>query len=139
MTQADKSTDQAEQAALSIYYDGGCPVCRLEVEHYQKIAPPSASEWIDLETMDEKTLNASVSNQKSRDDLLGKFHVRDNKTGTWWIGVEAFERLWAEMPYWRRMTWLFRIQGFKILLGLGYKGFLKWQRWDRKRRLRKSH
>jgi predicted DCC family thiol-disulfide oxidoreductase YuxK len=116
---------------MTAFYDGGCPVCRLEVRHYQRIGG-DVVEWVDLCALPDADLTQR-SNGKSREDLLGAMHVRDGDT--WRIGVDAFPALWARMPGWRRFTWLFRVPGARPLAGVGYRLFLRWQRWHRARRV----
>lgn len=120
----------SENSQTTVFYDGQCPVCRLEVRHYQRIGG-KAVEWVDVCVLDDAAL-ANVSDGKTRDELLGAMHVRN---GTQWsIGVDAFPTIWAKMPGWRRFTWIFKVPGVMPLAELGYKGFLAWQRWHRKRR-----
>jgi predicted DCC family thiol-disulfide oxidoreductase YuxK len=125
-------TAQAENSAatMTAFYDGQCPVCRMEVRHYQRIGG-DAVEWVDVCALDDRAL-AEVTNGKSRDDLLGAMHVRDGET--WRIGVEAFPALWRKMPVWRHFAWVFKVPGMTLLAKLGYQAFLSWQRWHRKRR-----
>jgi predicted DCC family thiol-disulfide oxidoreductase YuxK len=108
-------TAQAENSAatMTAFYDGQCPVCRMEVRHYQRIGG-DAVEWVDV------------------CDLLWAMHVRDGET--WRIGVEAFPALWRKMPVWRHFAWVFKVPGMTLLAKLGYQAFLSWQRWHRKRR-----
>jgi predicted DCC family thiol-disulfide oxidoreductase YuxK len=121
MTEASKTT---------AFYDGGCPVCRMEVRHYQRIGG-DAVEWVDVCSLDDAAL-AKASDGKSRHDLLGAMHVRDGDQ--WQIGVAAFPALWRKMPGWRHFTWVFKVPGVTMLAELSYKGFLAWQRWHRKHR-----
>ena len=121
---------------LEVFYDGECPVCRIEIDHYQKIGGNSGVGFCAIETEDETSLEARTG--LSREELLGRFHVRDSETGEWHIGVDAFKVLWAQMPGWRHLVHLFRIPGFSALLAVGYSAFLAWQRRDRARRERRK-
>jgi predicted DCC family thiol-disulfide oxidoreductase YuxK len=112
------------------FYDGQCPVCRLEVRHYQRIGG-DAVEWVDVCALPDSDL-ARMTGGKTRAELLGAMHVQDG--GAWKIGVDAFPALWARMPGWRRFTWLFRVPGVSPTAELAYRGFLRWQRWHRKHR-----
>ncbi|MCU0830321.1 MAG: DUF393 domain-containing protein [Rhizobiaceae bacterium] len=112
------------------FYDGECPVCRLEVRHYQRIAG-DAVDWVDVCATPDAELLA-LADGKTRDDLLGAMHVRDGDG--WAIGVAAFPALWARLPVWRRFTWVFKVPGVNPLAAFAYRGFLAWQRWHRTRR-----
>ena len=115
---------------MTAFYDGGCPVCRLEVNHYQRIGG-DAVEWVDVCALDDAAL-ARASDGKSRNDLLGAMHVRDGNE--WQIGVAAFPALWRKMPGWRHFAWVFKVPGIMPVAELSYKGFLAWQRWHRAKR-----
>ena len=110
---------------LTVYYDGDCPVCRLEVDLYRRAG--SGVEWIDIERM------ADADLPLPRDTLLGRFHAR-RPDGTWAVGVDAFQAIWRALPRWRRAAWAFDVPGLRGATELAYRGFLAWQRRDRARR-----
>jgi predicted DCC family thiol-disulfide oxidoreductase YuxK len=124
----------SQDSKTTAFYDGGCPVCRVEVRHYKTIGG-DVVEWVDVCSLDDAAL-AKASNGKSREDLLGAMHVRDGDQ--WQIGVAAFPALWAKMPGWRHLTWIFKVPGVTPLAKLMYRGFLAWQRWHRARRLKST-
>ncbi|MEM1377324.1 MAG: DUF393 domain-containing protein [Pseudomonadota bacterium] len=113
---------------LEVFYDGGCPICRFEVNLYDKHDKADVIDWVDIEDLSD----VQLPKDKSRDDLLGKFHVRD-ETG-WHIGVDAFARIWRSLPVWRRFAFIFSVPGIRQLAEIGYRLFLKWQGWHRKSR-----
>ena len=115
---------------LQVFYDGGCPICRLEVDLYERHDKADNIEWIDINSLKDQCLPSD----KSREERLGKFHVRENKDGNWHIGVDAFARIWADLPVWRRFAFVFSVPGIRQLAEIGYRGFLKWQRWHRQHR-----
>ncbi|WP_158585218.1 thiol-disulfide oxidoreductase DCC family protein [Oceaniradius stylonematis] len=116
--------------AIDVFYDGGCPVCRIEVGYYRRIDRAGAVRWIDIESLTDAELPAG----KTRDALLGRFHVRDQADGGWHAGVDAFARIWRVLPVWRRFAFVFSVPGLRQLAEIGYRGFLRWQRWHRARR-----
>jgi predicted DCC family thiol-disulfide oxidoreductase YuxK len=124
-----QSTAHPAQHATA-FYDGGCPVCRVEVKHYQGIGG-GAVEWVDICTLGDVEL-AVLADGHTRHELLGAMHVRDGSG--WHVGVDAFPAIWRRMPGWRRMAWVFSVPGVKPVARLGYRAFLAWQRWHRKRR-----
>ncbi|MEL6919518.1 MAG: DUF393 domain-containing protein [Pseudomonadota bacterium] len=119
-------TNQKRQ--LEVFYDGGCPICRMEVNLYDRHDKADAIAWVDIE----KLSDTQLPTDKSRDALLGKFHVRDD-TG-WHIGVDAFARIWRALPVWRRFAFVFSVPGIRQLAEIGYRLFLRWQRWHRAHR-----
>ena len=116
--------------ALDVFYDGGCPVCRIEVRYYGRIDRARSIRWIDITQLTDARLPAG----KTRDELLGRFHARDS--GGWHIGVDAFARIWRQLPVWRRLAFVFGVPGLRRTAEVGYRGFLRWQRWHRARRHR---
>lgn len=114
---------------LCVCYDGDCPVCRQEVALYSRIDKQQQIAWIDIVALADSELPAN----KSRTDLLGKFHAREHN-GPWHVGVDAFAAIWDQLPVLRRLAFLFRTPGIRQLAELSYRGFLKWQRRHRARR-----
>lgn len=120
----------AENTNLAVWYDGDCPVCRQEVALYRRIDRWQRIDWIDITALDEYELPEG----KSRGELLGRFHARD-RDDDWRIGVDAFAAIWDRLPGLRWGAFLFRIPGTRHIAELAYRGFLRWQRWHRSRRL----
>lgn len=114
---------------IEVFYDGDCPICRMEVNWYERMDKRDSISWLDIT----KFADRELPNDKSREELLGKFHVRD-ADGNWFIGVDAFARIWRNLPYLNRGALLFSVPGIRGLTEVAYRGFLKWQRWHRRRR-----
>ena len=114
---------------LEVFYDGDCGVCRREVALYRRFG--DAVEWIDIERLSDEALPLP------RETLLGRFHAR-RPDGTWAVGVDAFQAIWRELPYWRRLAWAFDVPGLRKATEAAYRGFLRWQRGDRARRRRRK-
>lgn len=103
---------------LTVFYDGGCPVCRAEIAHYRRTAGAERCQWVDANQ------HGAGPEGPTREQLLARFHVLD-ADGRWHSGAAAFARLWQQLPGWR---WLGRwAQSSPALLALmegGYRGFL---------------
>jgi len=103
---------------LTVYYDGGCPLCRLEISHYQgqngaeRICFLDVSKAGDLAALD-----------LPRDKALARFHVRDS-SGALVSGAAAFVRIWLVLPKWRWAARLSRIPGALWVMERAYRGFL---------------
>lgn len=119
----------APRSPLSVWYDGDCPVCRQEVALYSRIDRQGRIDWIDIVALTDRQLPEG----KSRADLLGKFHAREDN-GAWQIGVDAFAAIWEKLPGLRWGAFLFRTPLIRQIAQLAYLGFLKWQRRHRARR-----
>lgn len=85
---------------LTVFFDGGCPLCRREIDHYRRIEEPGRIRWIDI-TRDLQTLQDHGLEPR---DAMASFHVRSGD-GRWHIGAEAFIALWRHLPGYR---WLAR-------------------------------
>jgi len=85
-----------KRSEIEVFYDGDCPICRFEVDLYSRMDKENRILWTDITST---ALNRLPSG-KTRQDLLGKFHVRDlselqsAKTTIWYMGVDAFARIW---------------------------------------------
>ncbi len=84
-----------------VLYNAACPVCRREIEHYEKITTRDAlpiryDDLGDVETLNRWGIDA--------DAAARRLHVR--KEGQTYAGIPAFVVLWQEIPQWR---WLARL------------------------------
>lgn len=115
---------------LIIFYDGECPICRMEVNYYERLDRAGALVWQDIGALSDDHLPRG----KTRDVLLGKFHVQE-LSGDWHVGVDAFSAIWSRLPVFRRLAWMFRTPGLRQIAEFGYRGFLAWQRRHRQKRM----
>jgi len=122
-------TSPTKPNALSVWYDGDCPVCRHEVALYRRIDRDDLITWIDIVALADNELPVG----KTREDLLGKFHARA-ADGPWKIGVDAFAAIWQRLPVLKWFAFVFRLPIIRQIAQVAYLGFLKWQRHHRARR-----
>jgi len=94
--------------AIKVFFNNSCNICRLEINHYKKIAD-SNLEWIDITNNDE----ALKLTSKSQEELLRRLHVIDD--GKVIEGAEAFVILWSKIP---KYNFLSKIFSFKPLFVL---------------------
>lgn len=105
---------------LTVYFDGGCPVCSREIAAYRRQPGAERCEWIDASSCAEATLGDGLS----RSAALARFHVR-RADGELVDGMRGFAMLWRTLP---RTAWLGRlalIEPMPALLDGAYAGFLK--------------
>ncbi len=119
------------QQTLDVFYDGHCPVCRMEVGWYGRMDKTGQIAWIDITTL----ADSELPHGKTRDILLNRFHARD-RAGAWHVGVDAFARIWRELPVLKHLAFLFALPVLRQITEAGYRAFLAWQRRDRRRRER---
>ncbi|WP_075534467.1 thiol-disulfide oxidoreductase DCC family protein [Candidatus Pelagibacter communis] len=94
--------------AIKVFFNNSCNVCRLEINHYKKIAD-SNLEWIDITNNDE----ALKITSKSQEELLRRLHVIDD--GKVIGGAKAFIIIWSKIP---KYNFLAKILSFKPLFFL---------------------
>jgi predicted DCC family thiol-disulfide oxidoreductase YuxK len=103
---------------LTVLYDGGCPLCRLEIAYYRQLKALEPIVWFDLSS--EQPLPVAIS----RCEALRRFHLVDDQQQTW-HGARAFIRLWQALPGWRWLASGRHIPGFATVLEWGYLLALK--------------
>lgn len=88
---------------LTVYYNGACPICRREIEHYRRLshAQPISLAWVDI------SQEPLVLAPRGVDSLSAKrrLHAVDEH-GQLLAGVAAFAELWSRLP---RYRWLGRL------------------------------
>ena len=88
-----KAVDSGQVSPLTVYFDGGCPLCRREIALYRKLRGADAIAWIDVSDKND----ALVSSDLARQDALDRFHVR-REDGRLASGAAAFAELWKALP-----------------------------------------
>jgi predicted DCC family thiol-disulfide oxidoreductase YuxK len=101
-------SDGAAHQRLSVYYDGGCPLCRAEIDHYRRCAGADRVAFVDV---GRGAPAPALGPGLSRDAALRRFHVR-GADGHLVSGAAAFARLWQALPGWR---WLGRLIQLRLL------------------------
>ena len=99
---------------IKIFFNNSCSVCRLEINHYKKIAN-SNLEWIDITNNDE----ALKLTSKSQEELLRRLHVKDGEKVL--QGAEAFLVVWKKIPKYRFLYNFFRLPIIFSLFSIVYE------------------
>lgn len=105
---------------LTVYYDGACPLCRAEIDHYRRCRGAEAVAFVDVSARGAPT---ALGPDLTCEAALARFHVRE-VDGRLLSGAEAFARLWRVLPGWR---WLGRLVATPLVLSLAeaaYRAFL---------------
>jgi predicted DCC family thiol-disulfide oxidoreductase YuxK len=117
----------ADVGRPAVYFDGGCPMCRREIAHYQRLDGAGKIRWLDIHR--EPGIVAEVG--VNWEAAMQRLHVRSG-SGELHTGVPAFVEIWRELP---RYRWLARgvtaIPGLIPLLDFAYGRFARW-RWRRR-------
>ena len=100
--------------AIKVFFNDSCNVCRLEINHYKKIAD-SNLEWIDITNNEE----AQKVTSKSYKELLRRMHViQDGKVID---GAEAFLIIWKNIPKYNFLYKIFKIKPLFFFLNIFYE------------------
>ncbi len=116
---ANTASGGAEQTApLTVYFDGACALCSVEIGHY---AGQRGSERLCF--VDASAPEAETGPDLQRDAALGRFHVRQ-ANGELLSGARAFVAIWETLPAWRPLARIARLPGVMPVLEIGYRLFL---------------
>ncbi len=113
--------------SLEVFYDGGCPLCRREINYFRALKSRVPVTWLDLTDS-----NAELPQGLDRCSALARMHVRvDGRY--YYQGAAAFGILWSQFVYWRMLGLFLRIPPVTWCADLLYRLFLKLrphlQRW----------
>jgi predicted DCC family thiol-disulfide oxidoreductase YuxK len=126
LTSPEAETRQT-QPALTVLYDGACPLCRREIGVYRHLQSEISVCFADV-----SDTAVSLPAGTTRQQLLARFHVQRHD-GELLSGARAFLVLWAALPGWRWLAMAGRIPGAAWLMERFYGLFLRvrptMQRW----------
>jgi predicted DCC family thiol-disulfide oxidoreductase YuxK len=115
-------------ARVTVWYDGGCPLCLREIALMRRLDSAGAIAFIDLEGDGTCPLDRAA--------MLARFHAQE-RGGPALVGAEAFAAMWRAVPVLRPLGLAARWPPLLRLLERGYVGFLRvrpaLQRWMRRR------
>jgi len=118
---------QAPAPALTVLYDGACPLCRREIGVYRGLQSSTPVCFADVSDAEQPLPSGTT-----REQLMARFHVRDGD-GRLLSGAQAFLALWAALPGWRWLARIGRLPGAAWAMERAYLFFLRLrpalQRW----------
>lgn len=84
---------------LKVYYDGQCPLCSREIDHYRNKDTYQRLSFIDIT---QASFNAELEGLDPK-KIHSVFHIKTptNKVLT---GVDGFVAIWNELEIWRPMA-----------------------------------
>ena len=116
-------------SALTVYFDGQCPVCSREIAMYRRQAGAGSIAWVDATTCPVAVLGTDLSRQGA----LARLHVR-TADGELRSGAEAFTTLWRHLPKIALLGRVLSRRPFLAILEVGYRALLVVRRsWRRSR------
>lgn len=87
------------------FYNGACPVCRFEIEHYRQGPDGDRVGWRDLSVEPEALASFGIDRAGAKKRL----HVLD-ESGRLHDGIDAFAVIWRHLP---RYRWLARLVAWR--------------------------
>lgn len=102
---------------LTVWFDGGCPLCRREISLIKRLDSRGAIRFINVA---EDQGGCPID----RKDLLAKFHTRE-EGGPLLSGAAAFAAMWRQIPLLRPLGLLARWRPALWLLDRAYGMFLR--------------
>jgi predicted DCC family thiol-disulfide oxidoreductase YuxK len=108
---------------LTLYYDGGCPVCTREIGFYQRRRGAERIRWVNLARCEDSELGRDLN----REAAYARLHAR-RPDGQLVSGARAFAALWQALPAFRLAGRVAALPGIVHGLEWGYRGFLKVRR-----------
>lgn len=75
---------------LTVWFDGGCPLCRREISYIRRLDSRRAIRFVDL-------TREQADCPLDRAELLARFHAREDG-GPLLSGAAAFGAMWRRIP-----------------------------------------
>jgi predicted DCC family thiol-disulfide oxidoreductase YuxK len=89
---------------FTVFYDGSCPLCSREIQHYKNLSTDNDVLFLDLFDYTQLTTVGSLlsKHEIKLEDARKRMHVltEDEKIVR---NAEAFVEIWRRMPYWRML------------------------------------
>ncbi len=119
------SVSSAPQPDVTVWYDGGCPLCVREIALMRRLDRRRSIAFVDASSADGDCPLAT-------DTLLRRFHARERGRPIV-SGAAAFAAMWRAVPLLRPLGLLARFRPVLWLLERCYRGFLKIRPWLQRR------
>lgn len=100
---------------VTVWYDGGCPLCRREIAAMQRLDRRRRIRFVDVSGDGACPIN--------RRELLARFHARED--GRLLSGAAAFAAMWRQIPLLRPLGLLARVPWVLAILERAYVAFLR--------------
>ncbi len=105
-----------------VFFDGGCPLCSREINHYRTLHAIKMIEWIDI-TLEPERLQAYGFTVA---DAMAEFHVLDTRDSHVYKGIDGFLLLWNALPYYRYLSFFCKHLHIVPLMKWAYIRFAQW-------------
>jgi len=109
---------ESGRPSLTVFYDGGCPLCAREIGHYRRRPGAEAIRWIDVSAQDPSAVDARVS----RTAALARMHALEGDRLL--VGASVFRAMWARLEGWKWVAAVTSPAPIAALMEAGYRAFL---------------
>ena len=112
--------------ALVVFYDGQCPLCTREIDHYRRLNGGNKIEWRNLHYETSRLANYGLTHNHAMRELQAVIHASPGRFKVV-SGVDAFLEIWERIE---RYRWLARIVGFrpvKFVANPLYRAFARYR------------
>ena len=93
---------------VSLFWDGGCPLCTVEIAYYKRLDRERRVDWVDLTAHPDRLEAVGITHA----DAVALIHALDHTRSDWQtplVGVPAFLAVWQRLPApWNLLPPLFR-------------------------------
>ena len=111
---------------ISVYYDGGCPVCVREIGWYRCFEGQGKIEWVDITSHADELKSLGIDPEEALLELFVK-----DQNGCILRGIDAFVLLFQQVMMLRPLAWLLAIPVSRPWIKALYN-------WSTRRRLKKA-
>lgn len=113
--------NKRSRETLKVFFDGSCPLCRLEVSFYQNRKSSAPLEFVDI-----SVAQANYPTGLNRTLAMARFHVLSKERGLI-SGARAFSELWKRIPGWKTVGYITSLPGLSLFFEGIYRLFLVWR------------
>ena len=111
-------TPAAPDETLTVYFDGSCPLCTAEINHYKRQEGADCLNFVDVSQE-----GTHPGPDLSPRDAMRRFHVR-RADGGLVSGARGFVAIWQVLPRWRWAARVGSLPGVPTVMEVAYRLFL---------------
>ncbi len=117
-----EKSNQCKLSAPIVFYDGECPLCSVEINHYRRLDRGDNIHWVDITQQPELLEKHNLT----REQAMQQLHVLD-QDHQWMTGSYGFALMWSHLPGYRWLSLLiYRLRLLRFLEPL-YQRFARWR------------
>ena len=98
----DDRREWSPENQLTVFFDGGCPLCKREMNHYMRLHSKYCKlvPTVDFYDISSRPLHPELERRGiTKEDTMKRIHAL-SESGVVVKNFEAFQQLWLRLPYW---------------------------------------